>query len=151
MSSVDELREEARSFINECQTAVLATVSPEGAPLASYAPFVFHEESFYILVSNLAAHTRNLTTSTQCHVMLIRDEGQSPNLFGRQRLSFPCEIESVARENEQFPAVILAMRERHGPVVSMLENLPDFVLMRLQPGNGNFVQGFGRAATIRLN
>ncbi len=130
----------AHQFIAEHKTLVLATVSSTSEPLVSYAPFVFAHNEFYVFVSQLAAHTRNLAAGSAAHVMLIHDEESSPNLFGRARLSFYCESQLVDRHQPQFGKILSHFRNKFGPVVSTLESLPDFMLFRLVPGEGNFVQ-----------
>lgn len=137
-------------FIDEHKTLVMATVNSASEPLASYAPFVFENNEFYVFVSQLAAHTRNLAAGSVVHVMLIRDEANSANLFGRARLSFRCDSQLVDRSQKQFAEILSLFRNKFGPVVSTLESLPDFMLFRLIPGDGNFVQGFGRAEAVRL-
>lgn len=141
----------AIDFIAGFSTATIATVSPEGEPLASYAPFIFSENKFYIFVSQLAAHTRNLTHSRLCHFMLIAEEANTNNLFARKRLSFYCDAAAIDRDSPDFPRQIELFRNRFGPVVSMLESLPDFIMIELTPrGTGNFVEGFGKASNVPL-
>ncbi len=63
---------ECRAFIAGFRTAVLATSSDDGSPHASYAPFVFSGPSFYVFVSNLAVHTRNLIFQKQKFLCLLK-------------------------------------------------------------------------------
>ncbi len=151
MSDEPTLADQARSFIGEHRTAILATADSEGEPLASYAPFLFFKDAFYIFVSQLAGHTRNLINSPSCHLMLIRDEQASVNLFARQRLSFACAAVAIDRQSVEFSTCMHAMREQFGPVIGTLASLPDFILFRLEPGDGNFVTGFGKAVSLRLS
>ncbi len=150
MPDNQSLVDQALKFISEHRSAILATVGQQGEPHASYAPFLFYENHFYIFVSELAGHTRNLIQEPKCHLMLLRAEQDSPNLFARQRLSFACQATIVDRQEELFAQALQAMRERFGPVMATLESLPDFILFQLSPGDGNFVQGFGRAAKVQL-
>lgn len=130
---------------------MIATVSPEGEPLASYAPFVFSENKFFIFVSQLAAHTRNLSFAPLGHVMLIAEESKSNNPFARKRLSFYCDATKIDRSSPVFSQRIEQFRDQFGPVISMLESLPDFIMFELKPrGAGNFVEGFGKASDVFL-
>lgn len=138
-------------FISNFRTVNLASVSTDGRPLASYAPFVFDSGAFYVYVSQLAEHTRNLLQNPQCHVMLLRDEAETTNPFARQRLSFNCSVE-VVRDVEEYQRILKQYRERFGPVVEMLSSLPDFVLFRLKvEGEGNLVLGFGKASSVSID
>ncbi|WP_379969111.1 pyridoxamine 5'-phosphate oxidase family protein [Epilithonimonas sp. UC225_85] len=49
-----------KELISKTQSLILATVDAEGTPNASYAPFVEIDNKFYILVSFMAKHTKNL-------------------------------------------------------------------------------------------
>ena len=139
-------------FISGFKTVNLATVSSDGQPLASYAPFVSEDGAFYIYVSQLAAHTRNLIQNPRCHIMLLRDEAETSNPFARQRLSFNCSVKAVERDAEEYQRILKQYRERFGPVVEMLSSLPDFVLFRLTvEGEGNLVLGFGKASNVSVN
>ncbi|MEB3313462.1 MAG: pyridoxamine 5'-phosphate oxidase family protein [Cyanobacteriota bacterium] len=73
---------------SQLKSLMLATVNPDGSPQASYAPYLMDaDRQFYIFVSGLSAHTANLLRTGQASVLLIQDEGQSPQVFARQRLS----------------------------------------------------------------
>ena len=69
----DDLQREIRDFRAGLRSAVLATVGADGAPLASYAPYITDEAgNFYVFVSALSRHT---------HDLLVR--GLLPNPSGR--------------------------------------------------------------------
>lgn len=135
-------------FVRTRKSLTLATVSDTGEPHASYAPFLWHGQKFYIFVSQLAVHTKNLSRQTPCHVMLIRDESQSPNVFARERLSLQCHVECVPRDSQDFEPLMERMGLRFGPVIANLQSLPDFSLFALAPQHGVYVQGFAQAHPI---
>ena len=61
--SLAEILEEARCFHRAFQSVLMATVTEEGRPHASYAPYIEGDEGcFHVFLSELAAHTRNLMT-----------------------------------------------------------------------------------------
>lgn len=140
--------EELRHFVQHLKSLTLATVSSDGHPNASYAPFVEAEGDFFILISQLAKHTSNLIATGRCHIMLIADEKESVNLFARKRLSYDCDISEIPRDNAEFQTIIHAMKNRFGPTIEMLASLPDFRLVRLHPTQGIWVRGFAQATPV---
>lgn len=92
MSSIEQAQEMYQRFPGQFQSIILSTVSPEGLPDASYAPFVMNErKQLYLFVSGLSAHTRNLLKVPQASVMFIEDEGKTSQIFARCRLIDPKE------------------------------------------------------------
>ena len=140
--------EELRRFVQQLKSLTLATVSSDGHPNASYAPFVEAEGDFFILISQLAKHTANLIATGRCHIMLIADEKESVNLFARKRLSYDCDVSEIRRDTPEFQPIVGAMKERFGPTIDMLSSLPDFRLVRLHPTQGVWVRGFAQATPV---
>ena len=70
----NRLQPEIREFRDGCRTLQLATVDGEGNPNASYAPFVLQEDGYYVLISEIARHARNLQQVPKVSLMLIEDE-----------------------------------------------------------------------------
>lgn len=140
------LHDEMELFLKDCRTLILATSAVDADfPDASYAPYVSSRGRFYILVSELAAHTRNLLAKASCHVLFIADENGSVNLFARKRLSFRCQAHVMSREHPEAESMIDLMQARFGPIVGMIRGLGDFRLIQLVPSEGLFVRGFGQA------
>lgn len=136
-------------LLSERKTLQLATQGDAG-PEASYAPFVYHEGGFYLYVSELAGHTRNLLRQPQAGVMLIEDEQQSRNLFARQRATFQCRVEVVLRSDDRYQPMLDQMADQLGNTIDLLRTLSDFHLLHLIPQQGRLVVGFGKAMTVSL-
>ncbi|MFM8572900.1 MAG: HugZ family protein [Pirellula sp.] len=149
MTHSNDIVHEVREFVGHCKTVILSTVSAQGEPNASYAPFAEHQGAFYVLVSGLAKHTANLITTGQCHAMFIADEKDSVNVFARKRVSYTCEVSELPREDSVAKVVFDKMHEQFGPTIGMLVSLPDFRLVRLVPGQGVWVRGFAQAIQVR--
>lgn len=58
-----------QELINASKSVILATVDAEGNPNSSYAPFVQVDQTFYILVSFMAKHTKNLADGRKTSIM----------------------------------------------------------------------------------
>ncbi len=151
MASTDTDLERYRSayaaLIDSRKTLLLATRNGE-QPEVSYAPFIRDADGFYIFISDLAQHSRNLQQCAKAGVMLIEDEESCQNLFARQRASFDCTVSQVAPQEVCYTRLLDRMEQQLGNVVGVLRNLADFKLFVLQPSRGRFVVGFGNAFDI---
>ncbi len=133
----------------------LATVGENGFPHCGYTPFVVdevaHDEAstasrqFFIFVSELALHTRDLQNDPRASIMIIEDEAASKQIFARTRLYYECEALIVPPDDSRYSPLLDDYQERHGKMVGLLRELPDFKLFRLIPQQGQFVMGFGKA------
>jgi heme iron utilization protein len=133
------------------QTLLLSTASITGIPDISYAPFVRDEAgSFYVFISELAAHTDNLLTNPQVSVMFVRPESESNNLFARERAIFDCSVKEIERNDDCYSTQLKALQTKFGEIVGVLRSLSDFHLFALSPISGRYVAGFGQAYTINI-
>lgn len=139
-----ELVAEIEAFLSEMKSLMLA-VPNEQAAIASYAPFVVLNDRFYILVSELAQHTKALRETSLASVLIIEDESQSASIFARRRLQYEVSVQGIPVASETHTQASSAMLKRHGDVVAQLLQLSDFHMFELRPENGRFVKGFGRA------
>ena len=142
----ESLKEDFNNFKQSVKTLQLSTLTSEGKPYASYSPFVEDElGNFYIFVSQLAGHTQNLLENPQASILLIQDEVEARQIFARKRLSYQCDVEAVSPEDSNYNLTLDSMEKRFGNVVELLRSLPDFILFKLTPYQGQYVKGFGKA------
>ena len=139
---------EIKEFRQERRTLQLATVDEEGRPNVSYAPFVQNQEGYFVLISDIARHARNLKENPQVSLMMIEDEESSKQLYARKRLTFDAQASVVERETELWTQVVGQMQERFGEIIDGLSQLQDFSLFNLKAENGLFVKGFGQAYQV---
>ncbi|MFC3914359.1 heme utilization protein HutZ [Pseudaeromonas sharmana] len=142
------LEPEIQAFRDHCQTLMLATVDVDGMPNVSYAPFALGEQGYYVLISDIARHARNLKQVPKVSLMLIDDEASSRQIYARQRLSFDAEVRIVSRDSAEWQHATAALQARHGEIVSNLTKMEDFTLFCLQPQMGLYVKGFGQAYRV---
>ncbi|KAB0301056.1 heme utilization protein HutZ [Vibrio fortis] len=139
---------EIKEFRQERRTLQLATVDEEGRPNVSYAPFVQNQEGYFVLISDIARHARNLKANPNVSLMMIEDEESSKQLYARKRLTFDATASVVERESELWTQVIAQMKDRFGEIIDGLSQLQDFSLFNLKAENGLFVKGFGQAYQV---
>ncbi|RJX69997.1 heme utilization protein HutZ [Vibrio sinensis] len=147
----NRLEPEVREFRDSRKTLQLATISPEGAPNATYAPFAFDSHAYYILVSDIASHGRNLKTNRNVSIMMVEDESEAKQVYARKRLTFDTNAELVEKQSQAWHSGIAALQARFGEIIENLSQLGDFNLYRLTPESGRYVKGFGQAFEISGN
>lgn len=143
---LENIAEEARSFRDGFRTLHLATCSASGVPTASYAPFApSARESFFIYVSELAAHTPNLRAGRAPSVLFIESEQDATHLFARRRLTYSCDVRHLPRNGPGFVEAMDALSARFGEFMHYLRSLTDFHAFELVPRHGAYVRGFAQA------
>jgi len=142
--------EEALAELQQsAQSLFLSTITKEGMPNASYAPFVRDEANhFYIFVSQLASHTADLLANPHASILLAEDEKDCRQIFARKRLSYHCQCRVVEKIEANYDTVLDQFEARFGNMIPLLRTLPDFILFELTVESGNFVQGFAQAFKI---
>lgn len=147
----NRLEPEVQAFRDSRKTLQLATISAEGIPNATYAPFAFDSQAYYILVSDIAAHGRNLKINRNVSILMIEDESECKQIYARKRLTFDTRAELVERNTEAWQQGVNALQTRFGDIIENLSQLGDFNLYRLVPESGRYVKGFGQAFEISGN
>ncbi|MBD2775230.1 HugZ family protein [Iningainema tapete] len=152
MSQFENALAAYQGFTDQFQSVMLSTVSADGLPNASYAPFVIDEsKNIYIYVSGLSPHTQNLYAVPRVSVLFIDDESQTKQIFARRRLTFDCSASLVERDTELWNQIVDNFEARFGELIQMFRSLPDFRIFKLTPNNGRFVIGFGAAYEVDPN
>ncbi len=156
MSDIDKQEQEEHTqnyqqLIKNQQTLLLATVSTHAEPECSYAPYVTDEHKvFYIFVSELATHTKNMMDTQKASILFIKPEQETKNFFVRERVIFDCTISEIQQDDELFNRQLSRMNDQFGETVELLRSLSDFHLLALTPVKGRYIAGFGKAFTIDM-
>ena len=133
------------------QTLLLSTVTEKGSPESSYAPFVTDVHGkYYIFVSELASHTKNMLKNAKASILFIQPETEAKNLFARERVVFDCLVDEIQPQGKRYNEQMLIMNEKFGDTVELLKSLPDFHLLALTPISGKYIAGFGKAFSINI-
>ncbi|WET51143.1 pyridoxamine 5'-phosphate oxidase family protein [Chryseobacterium indologenes] len=140
-----------KELIGRSKSVILATVDAEGNPNSSYAPFVQVGNTFYILVSFMAKHTKNLSEGRKTSIMFIEDESATKQIYARERLTIEAGTSQIERDSEIWNTVVTRLKESHGKVVDVISEMGDFILIALQPIKGSYVNGFGSAYFVGAN
>ena len=141
-------------FRASVKTLSLSTLTEAGRPNISYAPFVEDENGyFYLFLSQLASHTQDLLNhpinQSLIHpgasIMLMEDEQDSRQLFARQRITYQCDVNIIQADDASYSDILDNFESTFGSIIPLIRQLPDFILFKLKPTEGRYVQGFGKA------
>lgn len=135
-----------KEFIAKIQTAIIGTLDKKSQPFSSYAPYVYDQNRFYVYLSDIATHAKNLKHTPKASLFFIEDESKTENLFARKRLSLQCDSEKIERESERFEEVLgLFAGKFDAKMVATLKKMTDFNLYEFKTTYGEATFGFGKA------
>jgi putative heme iron utilization protein len=143
-----EISNEIVSMIESRKSLMLSSLTEEGLPYASYAPFAIGDNCLYVLISEIAVHGKNLQLNPDASVLIIEDEDSAEELFARLRVVLKVNAQVMAVDSDGWNIGLNALTDRHGDRISSLSQMGDFKLFKLNPMGGRYVKGFGRAYQI---
>lgn len=149
MSDSDDPRKEAEQLRSAHQTLLLSTVNSDGFPEISVAGYIEEEHKFYLFISGLAAHTRNLQENGLASIMFIEEESAADHPFGRKRLTYRCNANLIPRDADRFDHLLDQFENQFGTLIQTLRGLGDFQLFELSIDKGRYIAGFGKTFEIR--
>ncbi|MDD5717159.1 MAG: pyridoxamine 5'-phosphate oxidase family protein [Sulfuricurvum sp.] len=144
--------QEVALFVETFQTLVLGSLTPDGVPHASTAPYVRMGNDFYIFISTVAQHGRNLLIHPNVSILFVEDESQCVQPFARKRVTIEALVSEIGREDDIYPRVIERFAAHFDPdLIHSLTQMGDFHLFKLSPQSGSVVMGFGKAYRLDGN
>ncbi|MFT4624494.1 MAG: putative heme iron utilization protein [Myxococcota bacterium] len=132
--------EHARTLAERTPDAALATLDETGHPYASVVLTTIWDDSPVLLVSALAAHTKNLRRDARCSVLLREATANNPLAVGRM------SIKGTAEPTED-PAARAAFLGRH-PDAAGYADFSDFGFWRVSVERIRYIGGFGRMSWV---
>jgi len=137
------------ALLHSRSTAALGTRTQEGDVAVSLVPYAIDPVSgaFVILISGLAAHTRQLQHHPRASLLVCDSEDRADNVHAIARVSLDVEASWPAADSAQARHASGAYLARH-PAAMQLTQLPDFRWVCLHPRQARHVAGFGAARTI---
>ena len=142
---LNEAIQERDLLLNNMQSVVLSTLDNANTPNASYAPSLMNNDGFYIYISTLSKHSKNLMHNPKASMMIIEDESKSEKLFARKRITMDVNSNIIERDSDKWNDVMNEMESKFGDSIKYLKNMTDFYLFNLVPKSGLLVYDFGRA------
>lgn len=143
---------EVELFLETFQTLVMASLSSEGRAHASTAPYVRLENDFYIFISTVAQHGRNLLVNPSVSLLFVEDESQCIQPFARKRVTIEASASEISRDDLHYLVIMERFRAHFDPeLIGSLVQMGDFHLFKLSPESGSVVMGFGKAYRLNEN
>lgn len=142
----EKLKMEINEFIEKFKSVIMATVTKDGNPFASYAPFLRYCGENYIFISSSTEHFENLKGNEKLDILFIEDEENTGSISLRKRVRYKAEIEFL--EKDEKVEEILDKFEEKDRVIKMTRKMPDFCLIKLNLVEGRYVKGAGQAFNI---
>jgi putative heme iron utilization protein len=130
---------EAKRLLRRIRSGALATLNESGAPFATLTAFATDTDGCPILLlSRLAAHTRNLERDPRCSLLLAQGGGGDPLAHPRLTL----EAAAARTKNPNARARFL----RRNPKAALYAGFADFSFWRAEIVDVHLNGGFARAA-----
>ncbi|KAA8710697.1 HugZ family heme oxygenase [Helicobacter canis] len=151
---LEAIKQEIAEFAKEFGSGVLASLSPSGEALATYAPVIHSEGRFYIYISEVAEHYASIRANpSNIELMFLEDESKAKSVILRKRLRYRVSARFVDRGGEEFESVFARFVEQSGGAggIKSIKAMQDFHLIELIAGSGRYVKGFGQAYSIAGN
>lgn len=138
-----------KNFIDKIQTTIIGTVDAHNHPFNSYAPYVYDANRFYVYISDIATHAKNIQANPKASLFFIEDESKTDNLFARKRISLQCDSVKIERSSERFEEVLALFAQKFdAKMVETLKKMTDFNLFEFKVTYGEATFGFGKAYLI---
>ena len=136
-------------LLHSRSTAALGTRTDSGEVSLSMVPYAIDSASglLVILISGLAAHTRQLQSHPRASLLICDSEDQADNVHALARVSLDVEAFWPVADSTQARQACDTYLRRH-PSATLLTQLPDFHWACLRPLQARHVAGFGAARTL---
>lgn len=144
----NEINDEVFEHIKSKKSLSLSSIDKHGFPFASYAPFSIGEQCLYVLLSEVAIHGENVALNPNVSALIIEDESTAKQLFARVRVNYQMNAQLLSPHSKEWNHGINSLQNRHGKLIGTLSQLEDFKLFKLDPIQGRYVKGFGKAYQI---
>ena len=132
-----------RDLVHGQVLAALGTLH-EGAPFVSMVPYaqLAGGADFYIHVSQLAAHTRDMLASPRVSLLIIANRGDSPQ--SRARVTVQGDAHQLVAGSGEYAEAKACYVARFPQSADIFE-LADFSIFRITPVSVRVVGGFAQA------
>ena len=138
---------EKNNLIKNCNLIFISTVNIDGEPNISYAPtYIDDKYNFYIYISTLAKHTKNIIDTNKISFMVIEQNAQ--NIFAKKRITLNGDITIIDRKTNLFNELMNEMKNKLGDTIDMIKHMEDFYLIKIKPISGLLVHGFAKAFVL---
>jgi heme iron utilization protein len=135
-----------RNLVRGQTIASLGTLH-DGDPFVSMVPYAQHAggTDFFIHVSRLATHTRDMLASPRVSLLIISQDGDLPQ--SRARVTVQGDAQPLDRETTEYAAAKASYISRFPQSADIFE-FADFTIFRIAPVAVRVVGGFAQAFSL---
>ena len=138
----------ARRVLRTAPSGALASLRPDGTPFASFVTVSTDTDGApLLLLSRLAAHTRNITADDRCSLLLVEPGGEGGDPLAGSRITVTGRVRRIARGEDEHGRLRGRFLARH-PEAEDYAEFADFDFFRLEVDEVHLVAGFGRIHTL---
>jgi heme iron utilization protein len=136
------------SLMKSSKTASLGTCK-ENQPYVSLTPYSCKENftEFYIHISKLAVHTKNITDNSKVSLMISQSEDTNTNPLSLARVTLTGNALEVGRADINYNSIKENYLKKY-PTAEMLFNLDDFHIYKIEIEQGRYVAGFANTYNL---
>lgn len=138
-------RDAAAELLAATPWLALGSVSADGLPQVSYVPFAPLADGLGIVVSGLAAHTKNIRERGTACVLIVAETSGPDGNFARARIAVDVLVQHSPAQSTTAARIWSALERRQGELTLTLRALPDFTPFVLVPTGARLILGFGAA------
>ena len=136
------------------QTSRIASLgtSHDGAPFVSMVSVARADDgsAFYIHVSRLAQHTRDMEADPRVSLLLAQADDGRADPQTLVRVTIQCRAEKIERTDESYTSIQILYVTQF-PASAQMFSFGDFNLWKLVPEKVRFVAGFAKAFNLVPN
>ena len=136
------------------QTSRIASLgtSHDGAPFVSMVSVARADDgsAFYIHVSRLAQHTRDMEADPRVSLLLAQADDGRADPQTLVRVTIQCRAEKIERTDESYKSIQILYVTQF-PASAQMFSFGDFNLWKLVPEKVRFVAGFAKAFNLVPN
>lgn len=135
-------------IIRETRIATLGTLH-DGEPNLAMVAYIFADDfsAFYIHVSKLGKHTRDMENDPRVSLLIAETDDQRADLQTLARVSLQGIAELLLHDASDYSQIKHQYLKRF-PEAKPMFSMGDFNLWKITPKSGRFVAGFGRAFNL---
>ncbi len=144
---MENVAKKIAQFKAKFESIMIASLSSKNQVICSNAPLLQSNLGNFICISKSAEHFDSISTNpNNIEVMFIEDE-QNANILARKRLKYRANAVYLPKSSQIFDQVF-AEFEAMDEMYSVIKNMADFHIFKLEFGKGRAVFGFGQAYDI---
>lgn len=145
-ANMEKIKEQIKNLKSENSTMILATKTANDQAEISYAPYIYFNHKYYLIVAQIGTHYDNITQRKAFQGMIIESEQSAVNTFFRKRMIINFMYEKINNEEE----IIEQFVSKHGQLVKQTLMM-DFNIFELKMVNGRVILGPGQAFRLDEN